>query len=215
MLEKQLPYKHKVYEAIKKDILCGKYTPGYVLNERHLSEEMGISRTPVREALQMLAQDGWVQIETYKGAVVRTFDLKYIKELSRIRLALEVCAIEDAITNITDEAVQHLDEIQQAQQQMLDQFSLESYILLDREFHCFIYDLSCNQELIRLLRNYFDIFCFLGAQVVKNSEERRITTLQEHQAILKAIRDRNVHAAVQAMRYHLESTERNMSACVG
>jgi len=84
MLEKQLPYKHKVYEAIKKGILDGYYAPGDVLNERRLSEEMGISRTPVREALQMLAQDGWLQIETYKGAVVREFNMRYMQEIGVI-----------------------------------------------------------------------------------------------------------------------------------
>lgn len=215
MLEKQLPYKHKVYEAIKKDILCGKYAPGDVLNERPLSEELGISRTPIREALQMLAQDGWVQIETYKGAVVRAFDLKYMQELSKIRRALEVCAVEDATANITDTDVRHLEEIQASQRQMLDHFNLENYILWDREFHCFIYDLSHNQELIHLLRNYFDIFRFLGTQAVMNTEERRQTTLQEHQSILDAMRNRDVAAAVQAMRYHMESTEKNMTSYVG
>ena len=214
MLEKQLPYKHKVYEAIKKDILCGKYAPGDVLNERPLSEEMGISRTPIREALQMLAQDGWVQIETYKGAVVRAFDLKYMQELSRIRMALEVCAVEDAAANITDEDVANLEHIQASQRQMLDHFVLEDYILLDREFHCYIYDLSHNQELIHLLRNYYDIFRFLGTQAVMNTEDRRRTTLQEHQAILDALRSRDTVAAVQAMRYHMKSTENNMASHV-
>ena len=101
MLEKQLPYKHKVYAAIKKDILQGHYAPGDILNERRLSEELGISRTPVREALQMLEQDGWLKMETYKGAVVREFDPHYMRNLSRIRTALEVCALEEAVSNIT------------------------------------------------------------------------------------------------------------------
>ena len=59
MLEKQLPYKHKVYAAIKKDILQGHYAPGDILNERRLSEELGISRTPVREALQKPTRAPW------------------------------------------------------------------------------------------------------------------------------------------------------------
>ena len=88
-LEKQLPYKHKIYKILKSEILNGRYSPGEVLNERSLSEELGISRTPIREALQMLAQDGWVSIETYKGAVVRELDLRNMKEflLSQMKIS--------------------------------------------------------------------------------------------------------------------------------
>lgn len=212
MLDKQLPYKYKVYEAIKKEILCGKYAPGDILNERPLSEDMGISRTPIREALQMLAQDGWLQIETYKGAVVREFDLKYMQELSRIRCALEVCAVEDAAANITDHDIRQLENIQSSQQKMLEDFAPQEFILMDREFHRCIYDLSGNQELIHLLRNYYDIFRFLGTQAVMNTEERRITTLQEHQAIIGALKNRDPAAATRAMRTHMENTEKNMRA---
>ena len=84
MVQKQLSYKYQVYNELKKGILTGQYPPGSVMNERKLSEEMGISRTPIREGLQMLARDGWLQMETYKGAVVREFDPHYMWELSRI-----------------------------------------------------------------------------------------------------------------------------------
>ena len=90
MVQKQLSYKYQVYNELKKGILTGQYPPGSVMNERKLSEEMGISRTPIREGLQMLARDGWLQMETYKGAVVREFDPHYMWELSRIRYALEL-----------------------------------------------------------------------------------------------------------------------------
>ena len=65
MVEKQLGYKYQVYNEIKKGIMTGIYSPGSVMNERKLSEELGISRTPIREGMQMLARDGWLQMETY------------------------------------------------------------------------------------------------------------------------------------------------------
>lgn len=218
MLEKQLPYKYKVYDVIKKDILCGSYSPGDVLNERALSGQMGISRTPIREALQMLAQDCWVQLETYKGAVVREYDLRYLQEISRIRMALEVCAIEDAAANITDKDIAELEEIQNKQtgmiqalkQQGLESFDVLAFIFLDRSFHCHIYDLSHNRELIHLLRNYYDLFQLMGTQAVMNTVERKTETLQEHQMILDTLKRRDIPAAVQAMRTHMEITEKNM-----
>lgn len=210
MLEKQLPYKHKVYEILKKAILSGHLAPGDVLNERKLSEELGISRTPVREALQMLAQDGWLQIETYKGAVVREFDWRYMMETARIRSALEACAVEDAAPNITDEDLLRLEEIQEEQRKMVENFDVQAFIILDRRFHTYIYELSGNQQLLRLLENYYDIFRFLGTQAVMNSEERRLTTLAEHQAILDALKRSDTTGAVQAMKNHMFHTEENM-----
>lgn len=210
MLEKQLPYKHKVYKILKNEILSGHYKPGDVLNERKLSENLGISRTPVREALQMLEQDGWLQIETYKGAVVREFDWRYMQETAHIRSALEVCAIEGAAAQITESDLALLEQIQKEQQKVLENFDLEAFIMQDRRFHTCLYELSGNQQLIRLLENYYDIFRFLGTQAVMNSVERRLTTLQEHQAILDALKCRDTAEAVQAMKAHMRHTEENM-----
>ena len=63
MVQKAQPYKYQVYNEIKRGILKGQYVPGDVLTERRLSEEMGISRTPIREAMQMLEHDGWLVVE--------------------------------------------------------------------------------------------------------------------------------------------------------
>ena len=78
MIEKNVSYKYKIYEKIKEDIITGVYSQGEVLNERQLSETLGVSRTPIREALQLLSFDGWVVKEPYKGTVVRTFDIDYV-----------------------------------------------------------------------------------------------------------------------------------------
>ena len=99
MVQKAQPYKYQVYNEIKRGILKGQYVPGDVLTERRLSEEMGISRTPIREAMQMLEHDGWLVVETYKGALVREFDLEYVLEVLKIRKSLEMLAVEDAAQN--------------------------------------------------------------------------------------------------------------------
>ena len=210
MIEKQLPYKYKVYEAIKEEILCGHYAPGDTLNERRLSEELGISRTPVREGLQMLAQDGWLQIETYKGAVVREFELDYLHQVARIRSVLEVCAIEDAVERITPEDIRELERIQNEQRNTIDHFDVQSFILMDREFHTYLYKLSGNKELVHLLRNYYDMYRYLGTQAVMSTEERRTTTLNEHQAVLDALKARDKEKAISAMKTHMKNTVDNM-----
>ena len=184
MVEKQLGYKYQVYNEIKKGIMTGVYPPGFVMNERKLSEELGISRTPIREGMQMLARDGWLQMETYKGTVVREFDPHYMWELTRVRSALELSAIEDAVKNVTEK---------------------------DREFHTYIYQMSQNRELLKLLSNYYDMFRFMGMQAVRGTDKRRQTTIDEHQGILDALKQKNVEAAVRAMKIHMEETEKNIN----
>ena len=210
MLEKQQPYKYKVYEVIKTGILTGEYKSGTVLNERKLSAELGISRTPVREALLMLEQDGWLQAETYKGTVVRKFDEKYFHEILEIRRTLEILAIRNAIPRITDKDISELEKIQQEQTEVLKEYEDNTFILIDRKFHKYIYQLSGNDELVHLLANYYDIFRFLGKRAVTGSKERQLTTLIEHQSILDALKRRDTDAAVEAMITHMQQTERNV-----
>ncbi len=210
MVQKQLSYKYQVYSEIKKGILMGQYQPGSVMNERKLSEELGISRTPIREALQMLARDGWLQMETYKGAIVREFDAHYMWELVRIRYALELSAVEDAVRNMTEEELVNLRKIQTEQKEDLLNYDVDDFIQHDRDFHSCIYQMSRNGELMKLASNYYDVFRFLGKQAVLGTDERRITTIEEHQAILAAVENRNIEEAVSAMKVHMEHTEENI-----
>lgn len=205
MVQKAQPYKYQVYDEIKRGILKGQYMPGDVLTERKLSDEMGISRTPIREAMQMLAHDGWLVMETYKGAVVREFDLEYVLEVLKIRKSLEMLAVEDAVLNLTDRDLEELEEIAQCQRDMLNHYDEYDYIEMDRKFHQKIYELSHNRTLQGLLNNFNDIISFFGIRALKQ-KERKITTMEEHQKILDAVKSRDAGAAVRAMEDHMSKT---------
>lgn len=205
MVQKAQPYKYQVYDEIKRGILKGQYMPGDVLTERKLSDEMGISRTPIREAMQMLAHDGWLVMETYKGAVVREFDLEYVLEVLKIRKSLEMLAVEDAVLNLTDRDLEELEEIARCQRDMLNHYDEYDYIEMDRKFHQKIYELSHNRTLQSLLNNFNDIISFFGIRALKQ-KERKITTMEEHQKILNAVKSRDAGAAVCAMEEHMSKT---------
>ena len=205
MVQKAQPYKYQVYDEIKRGILKGQYMPGDVLTERKLSDEMGISRTPIREAMQMLAHDGWLVMETYKGAVVREFDLEYVLEVLKIRKSLEMLAVEDAVLNVTDRDLEELEEIARCQRDMLNHYDEYDYIVMDRKFHQKIYELSHNRTLQGLLNNFNDIISFFGIRALKQ-KERKITTMEEHQKILDAVKSRDAGAAVRAMEDHMSKT---------
>ena len=133
-----------------------------------------------------------------------------MKEISRIRGVLEVCAIEDAVPTLTDENIFHLEEIYQNQSHTLENFNVSTFIAFDRQFHTYIYECSKNTELLHLLANYYDIYTFLGSYAILNTEKRRIETLNEHRAILDAMKTRDVASCVEAMRSHMQFTEKNM-----
>ena len=104
-------YKIAAYEEIKEKIISGEFEPGKSLNERTLSEEFGISRTPIREALMKLSYEGWIINEPYKPNVVRNFDLKTILEAQKVRASLELLAIEESFNKINIDDIREIELI--------------------------------------------------------------------------------------------------------
>lgn len=205
MIKKPLSYKDIVYEKIKEDIITGVYSQGEVLNERNLADELGVSRTPIREALQLLKMDGWVINELYKGTIVRTFDVEYVMNAQKVRKVLEMLAVEDAITNISDKNIYNLIEILDEQEKWLSNYDPAEFMKLDRKFHETIYLLSNNDILLNLLQNLNDIIRFFGIKVLM-IPERSTATIMEHKRILEAIKNKNVNLAKKSMDYHLSMT---------
>nr|WP_286200946.1 GntR family transcriptional regulator [[Clostridium] symbiosum] len=144
-------------------------------------------------------------METYKGAVVREFDLEYVLEVLKIRKSLEMLAVEDAVLNVTDRDLEELEEIARCQRDMLNHYDEYDYIEMDRKFHQKIYELSHNRTLQSLLNNFNDIISFFGIRALKQ-KERKITTMEEHQKILDAVKSRDAGAAVHAMEEHMSKT---------
>lgn len=204
MIEK-LPYKKQVYYRIKEGIITGQYSQGEVLNERKLAEDLGISRTPIREALQLLHKDGWVVIEPYKGAIIRTFDRAYIKNVLDVRRPLEILAAEKATLNAKEEDIKFLEKNLLKQKDCFLDYSPTKFMELDREFHRRIYDLSYNELLIDILNNINDIIRFLGIQVLSVPERHR-TTLEEHKNIYLSMKNKDIKEAKKFMDVHMIET---------
>ncbi len=124
-------YKMAAYDEIKEKIISGEYEPGKSLNERLLSEEFGISRTPIREALMKLSYEGWIINEPYKPNVVRNFDLKTILEAQKVRASLELLALEYAFDELDKDDIEQLKIITQETEESK---SYNEFIYLDRSF---------------------------------------------------------------------------------
>lgn len=205
MIEKSISYKTKVYNYVKEGIIRGHYQQGEALNERKLSEELGVSRTPIREALQSLATDGWVVNEPYKESVVRTFNVEYVLNAQKVRRALEILAVEDAVLNMTAEQKDRLRFYYEKQEENIRDYDPVVFMEYDRAFHEEIYRSSKNFILQDLLKNLNDIIRYFGIKVLMYPE-RSQETLYEHKGVLDAILEGNIERAREAMDNHLSRT---------
>ncbi|MDY2987515.1 MAG: GntR family transcriptional regulator [Peptoniphilus sp.] len=190
------------YDEIKERILNGFYTPGMSLNERTLSEDFGVSRTPIRAALQKLSIEGWIINEPYKKNVVKQFNLNEILEAQKVRTALELIAIVDASKNITDEDILYLETLVDEQEYTKDYSKSFS---IDRIFHTFIYEKSGNTILLSVLNNISDIVRYFGLMAMY-LPGRDSQTITEHRKIVSALKTKNLDKINEAMEYHMSQT---------
>lgn len=190
------------YEEIKNRIIKGIYKPGESLNERNISSDFGISRTPVREALQKLSLEGWIINEPYKKNQVREFNLDYIIEAQKVRSVLEVLAFKEASEKFTDDDLENLKNITKRQQEALD---YDEFIKIDREFHEYVYAKTENTLLISLMENINDIVRYFGLIAI-NLPNRNKETLEEHLNILKALELKDIKKIAKAVEIHMENT---------
>ena len=113
MLEARSPARltlsQRAYEAIKEALCQGKFSPGDILSESQLAAQLGMSRTPVREALRTLASEDWLEIRNGIGAYVKPLSAKDIEDLYEVRCLLEVQAARTAVSRITEEEIDSLD----------------------------------------------------------------------------------------------------------
>ncbi|MDO4772245.1 MAG: GntR family transcriptional regulator [Bacillota bacterium] len=204
MITKPVSYKTKVYEHLKDGIISGSYSPGETLNERKLAEDLGISRTPIRDALHELNSEGWVIMEAHKKTYVREFEISFIVDAQFVRQALEVFAVEDALHNFTERNRENLLQYYEKQKEILMDYDPKLFMEYDHLFHAEIYNASKNEILKKQLGNLNDIIrCYCYNIRLLMAPERSKETVREHKEILDAILVNDVERAQLAMKKHL------------
>lgn len=199
-------YNQAAYEAIKEKIISKEFEPGKILNERQLSKDFGISRTPIREALMKLSFEGWIINEPYKPTHVREFDLDSILEAQKVRSALEILAVKEASKRINEKDIKVLEDLLLEQQKVDDYNSL---IKLDRSFHEYIYKLSNNFLLIGLMKNINDIVRYFGLIAMKDPGRTEVV-FKEHREIIEGLKKRDIEKSKKAMSRHMFMTEKSI-----
>lgn len=201
----ELSLSGRVFKQLRGDIIKGKYKENDELREVTIGKELGVSRTPVREALRQLELEGLVKIVPNKGAYVTGISQKDVKDIYMIRSMLEGLCARWATENITEEQLQELEEII-----LLSEFhmkressnSADQVTEMDGRFHAVLYE-ACNSKILSHVLADFHKYVMSARRASVVSEERARKSVREHKQILRAIRDKDADLAEQLANEHI------------
>jgi DNA-binding GntR family transcriptional regulator len=191
------------YSNIKEAIRLARVQPGQALSETRLSRQLGISRTPVREALQMLAQEGLVQIIPGRAVTVASPTVQDVMDAIHVRLLLEPEVVRLAAKNITPDQLETLRQAQAGLEQAIANNDRAAWSRADNIYHETISAACPNQLLGELAMQYRNRVSYLSIDAQGNFE-RLTTCTHEHRQIVDAIAAHDSDLAAQTMRDHIE-----------
>ena len=202
---KSLSRSEQAYRHIREAIRCGRYKPGDRLREVDLAAELGLSRTPVRQAFARLEANGLIVNDPVRGFVVTTLDFAAINELYYIREVLEGTAARLAAQHASDVELSILIELGEQYKAAVDDEALLKE--RNRQFHDMLCQCSHNRYLLGTIASLYDSLSLLGNSVL-TQRARAEETFLEHEAVIDAIRRRDPDAAEQTIREHIRRSQK-------
>lgn len=199
----------RVFHRLREDILSGKYKENEELREVAIGEELGVSRTPVREAFRQLELEGLIQIVPNKGAYVTGITAKDVKDIYMIRSSLEGMCARLATENITSEQLEELEENVYLASFHASKGHMEQMTELDNRFHHILYE-ACNSKMLENLLQDFHQYVIRIRKKTLSTKERGIASNEEHRKIMEAIKAGNPVEAERAATVHMENAYDNI-----
>ena len=193
----------QVFEHIETDILLGKYQRGEILTESRLSAELGVSRTPIREALRRLLQENLIE-ETGKGSVVIGITEADLADIFLVRSKLESLAVEVAVAKAKDEDIARLKEVVELQEFYLGKRDADQIKSMDNKFHDLIYRIGGSTI-------FYEILVPLHKKIQKyrkasvENKSRATASVKEHRALYEAIAARDSEKASKLALEHINN----------
>jgi len=199
----------RVFVQIQDDILNGKYKPGDSLIELRLSQELGVSRTPVREALKQLELQGLVQSTPNKGTIVTGISNQDIYDIYTIRMKIEGLAARWAAEKITPEELAELKEAVELEEFYTMKNDVGQLYKYDNSFHYIIFKASKSRPLMHTLST-FHHYLQRARNASFSTPGRARKALEEHQAILQALMERDPEKAEKLTEKHIRNAMNNL-----
>jgi len=197
--------KDQVYKELKKLLKSGRLDPVTMYSANQFAIDLGVSRTPVREALVQLATEGFLESFDGRGFKIRTFSEREIREIFESRQLIELYVV-DRMASQPKEILSHLEKTTAAMKSCAREGDVAEFLREDEDFHMGLVRRYGNRLMIQVMENIRDCISLLGQKVLVKPE-RMAEVLAEHQRVVDAVRRGARAEAVKAMKFHLDRTE--------
>jgi DNA-binding GntR family transcriptional regulator len=204
-----LPLREKAFSTLKQRILEGHIPPGTVLSEAKVAKDLGISRTPVREALAQLTHEGLAQRFAGRGVIVLELGVKEFLDVIEVQACLEQFAIVRVFEAGRRMNTEELGEFLRLQREAVDAGDRRRFLECDRRMHLRIVESAGNGKLTLIMQNASDLLTYGGYRALTNQAVMR-ETLDEHEALVGALASGSVDAAVAASKRHIQGAKRRL-----
>lgn len=210
--------KDEAFAQLRALLLSGELAPGSFVSERQLVDRLGMSKTPIRVAMERLARDGFVEILPQRGVRVRQLSLREIVEHYELREALETWTVRRVAQRITDEQIAQLRDLVSRQQELREGVdarparpaaaTASRYIELDAELHETLAAIADNAEVVRVMSTQRQLIARVISDFILHNRSLLVSSIAEHARILGALAERDGEAAADAMLEHLGAGKR-------
>ncbi|MEE1008723.1 MAG: GntR family transcriptional regulator [Agathobacter sp.] len=201
-MDAYLPLRDVVFNTLREAILKGELQPGERLMELQLASKLGVSRTPIREAIRMLEQEGLAVTVPRKGAEVAKMTLKDMEDVLEVREALDELAAQIACKKINEEQLSKLRIVRDEFEDSLASNDIKRIAQADVRFHDVIYEATDNSKLVSLLNNLREQIYRYRVEYLKDPKNYP-ALINEHNEIVKALAERNEEKVTIAMHHHV------------
>lgn len=203
-MDDYLPLRDVVFNTLRQAILRGQLKPGQRLMEIQLAKQLGVSRTPVREAIRKLELEGLVVTVPRKGAEVAEITEQDLKDVIEVRCALEELAVALACERITKEQIVQLKELVTGFKQLMKLGDITELAENDVRFHDIIFGATGNQRLIQLINNLREQMYRYRLEYLKDVTEHE-QLVREHEQIIESLQKHNLEAAKRIIHSHINN----------
>jgi DNA-binding GntR family transcriptional regulator len=199
--------KDLAYREIKRQLVSGRLQHDRIYSALHFGEQLGISRTPAREALLQLAHEGFLICLDVRGFKIKEFSEKEIRDVFETRQVIEAYAVDRAAGELSAQDRKHVQECLREMAARTAEENIVSFLEADKEFHLALVRCTNNVHLISIMEKMRDYLSIFGVKVLAQSG-RSQEVLREHQRIVTALNRGDRGKAVAAIRDHLTITEK-------
>lgn len=204
-IERSATLREQVYSWLQDKILGLAFSPGEPINETKLALQLGVSRTPVHQALSQLEQEGFVFTDSHGDRWVAEISLREVEEIVDLRELLEIHLLREVVGRFTQEELAEMESVLNTAEKLLPQDTTMAYRKANRAFHHFFDRKYANRRISAILENLDNHLLRIFAMENRREPGQPAHSLHEHRVIFEACKKGDVELAVSVMRKHLRS----------